>query len=104
MTSTDPIRFTTPLYTVADAARSPTRASRLVQELIDAGHLRRGADQGDGRVSLITFTKSGRHFAEKVRRTFEDSVKKYFVDPLDDDDIAAITRIWAKLENAQRPA
>jgi DNA-binding MarR family transcriptional regulator len=80
---------------------SPTRASRLVQDLIDAGHLRRGADQGDGRVSLISFTESGRDFAETVRRTFEDSVKTYFVDPLDDDDIAAITRIWAKLENAE---
>ena len=80
---------------------SPTRASRLVQELIDAGHLQRGADQGDGRVSLISFTKSGRQFAERVRRTFEDSVKTNFVDPLDDDDIAAISRIWAKLENAQ---
>ena len=42
---------------------SPTRASRLVQDLIDAGHLQRGADQGDGRVSLISFTESGRHFA-----------------------------------------
>ena len=27
-------------------------------------------------------------------------MKKFFVDPLDDDDIAALTRIWAKLENA----
>src|SRR3954464_3080302 len=79
---------------------SPTRASRLVQELIDAGHLQRGADQGDGRVSLISFTKSGRLFAETIKRTFEGSVKKYFVDPLDDEDIAAIIRISAKLENA----
>ena len=79
---------------------SPSRASRLVQELIDAGHLQRGADQGDGRVSLISFTESGRHFAETAKRSFEESVKKYFVDPLDDDDIAALTRIWAKLEHA----
>src|ERR1700759_1207744 len=77
---------------------SPTRASRLVQELIDAGHLQRGADQGDGRVSLISFTTSGRKFAEMAKQTFEAAVKKYFVDPLDDDDIAAITRIWAKLD------
>jgi len=79
---------------------SPTRASRLVQDLIDAGHLQRGADQGDGRVSLISFTESGRHFAETAKRSFEESVKKYFVDPLDDDDIAALTRIWARLEHA----
>lgn len=79
---------------------SPTRASRLVQELIDAGHLRRGADQGDGRVSLISFTESGRRFAETAKRSFEESVKMYFVDPLDANDIAALTRIWAKLEHA----
>ncbi len=79
---------------------SPTRASRLVQDLIDAGHLQRGADQGDGRVSLISFTESGRHFAQTAKRSFEESVKKYFVDPLDDDDIASLTRIWAKLEHA----
>lgn len=79
---------------------SPTRASRLVQDLIDAGHLQRGADQGDGRVSLIRFTESGRLYAETIKRTFEGTVKKYFVDPLDNEDIAALIRIWAKLENA----
>ena len=79
---------------------SPTRASRLVQEQIDAGHLRRGADQGDGRVSLISFTETGRQYAEAVKRTLEESMKEFFVDPLDDEDIAALTRIWAKLGNA----
>ena len=79
---------------------SPTRASRLVQEQIDAGHLQRGADQRDGRVSLISFTETGRRYAEAVKRTLEESMKKFFVDPLDDEDIAALTRIWAKLENA----
>ena len=39
---------------------SPTRASRVVQELVDAGQLQRGADQGDGRRSLIGFTREGR--------------------------------------------
>jgi DNA-binding MarR family transcriptional regulator len=76
---------------------SPTRASRLVQELIDAGHLRRGADQGDGRRSLISFTPAGRKWAAKVTRVFEEAVREHFVAPLDDEDIAAITRIWTKL-------
>ena len=82
---------------------SPTRASRLVQDLIDAGHLQRGADQGDGRVSLISFTESGRHFAETAKRSFEESVKKYFVDPLDDDDIAALTRHMGQARTRRRP-
>ena len=36
----------------------------------------------------------------EVARTFEGSVQKYFADPLDDEDIAAITRIWEKLRAA----
>jgi DNA-binding MarR family transcriptional regulator len=79
---------------------SPTRASRIIQEHIGAGHLRRGADQGDGRVSLVSFTAAGRRFAAAVERTFEESVKKYFVDLLDEDDIAALRRIWGKIENS----
>jgi DNA-binding MarR family transcriptional regulator len=80
---------------------SPTRASRLVQELVDAGHLQRGADQGDGRRSLISFTPAGRRYSLKVARTFEDAILRYFIDPLDDEDIAAIVRIWDKLRAAQ---
>lgn len=79
---------------------SPTRASRLVQELIDAGHLQRGAHQGDGRVSLLSLTETGRRYAETLKETLEESIKKFFADPLDDEDIAALTRIWAKVENA----
>jgi DNA-binding MarR family transcriptional regulator len=80
---------------------SPTRASRLVQELVDAGHLQRGADQGDGRKSLISFTREGRRYSEKVARTFEDAILRYFIEPLDDEDRAAIARIWDKLRAAQ---
>jgi DNA-binding MarR family transcriptional regulator len=79
---------------------SPTRASRLMQDLVDDGYLRRGADQGDGRVSLISFTPAGRRYAAEVARTFEEQVQRYFAGPLDDEDIAAITRIWDKLRAA----
>ena len=80
---------------------SSTRASRLVQELVDAGYLQRGADQDDGRKSLISFTPDGRRYCEKVSRTFEDAVLRYFIAPLDDEDIAAIERVWDKLRAAQ---
>ena len=79
---------------------SPTRASRLVQDFIDAGYLQRGADQADGRISLISFTDEGRRYTAEVSRTFEEAVQKYFTGPLDDEDIAAITRIWGKLQAA----
>ena len=79
---------------------SPTRASRIIQEHINAGHLQRGADQGDGRVSLVGFTESGREYAEAVERTFEESVKQHFVDLLDEEDIAALAQIWGKIRKA----
>jgi DNA-binding MarR family transcriptional regulator len=80
---------------------SPTRASRLVQELVDAGYLQRGADQGDGRKSLISFTPEGRRYSQEVAGTLEDAILRYFIDPLDHEDIAAIARIWDKLRAAQ---
>jgi DNA-binding MarR family transcriptional regulator len=80
---------------------SPTRASRLVQELVDAGYLQRGADQGDGRKSLISFTSEGRRYSTKVARTLEDAILRHLIEPLDEADIAAIQRIWQKLRIAQ---
>ena len=80
---------------------SPTRASRLVQELVDAGYLQRGADQGDGRRSLISFTDEGRRYSQMVAGTFEAAILRYFIEPLDEEDVAAIARIWEKLRAAQ---
>jgi DNA-binding MarR family transcriptional regulator len=80
---------------------SPTRASRLVQELVDAGYLQRGADQGDGRKSLISFTSEGRRYSKKVARTLEDAILRYLIEPLDEEDIEAIVRISQKLRTAQ---
>src|ERR1700761_1840740 len=59
----------------------PTPASRLVQELVDDGYLQRGADQGDGRKSLISFTETGRRYSEEVARTLEDAILRYFIGP-----------------------
>ena len=81
---------------------SRTRASRVMQELINGGYLMRSADQADGRVSLISFTPEGHEFARVAARTFEEAVRRFFVEPLDEEDIAAILRIWKKLDPAQQ--
>jgi DNA-binding MarR family transcriptional regulator len=83
---------------------SPTRASRLVQELVDAGHLQRGADQGDGRKSLISFTPEGRRYSKKVARTLEKAILEYLIDPLDQQDLEALVRISQKLQAAHSAA
>ena len=49
---------------------------------------------------LISFTDDGRRYTAEVSRTFEEALRKYFTGPLDDEDIAAITRIWGKLQAA----
>ncbi len=72
-----------------------------MQELVDAGYVQRGADQGDGRKSLISLTDAGRRYSEKVARTLENAILEYFIAPLDDEDIAAMERIWDKLRAAQ---
>jgi len=71
-----------------------------VRDLIDGGYLQRGADQADGRISLISFTDKGRRYTAEAARTFEESAQKYLAGPLDGQDIAAITRIWGKLRAA----
>ena len=77
---------------------SPSRASRVIQELVDAGYLRRSAEQSDGRISLISLTAAGRRYTTSVQHTFAEAAQRSFVQPLDDDDLAALCRIWQKLE------
>lgn len=81
---------------------SPSRASRVVQDLVDEGLLERGADQSDGRISLVSLTPAGEKLADQAMASLQEAVQEYFFDPLDDRDIAAIRRIWTKLGAAQR--
>jgi hypothetical protein len=39
--------------------------------------------------------------AEEVELTFADAIRSYVIAPLDDEDIAAIARIWNKLNDAR---
>lgn len=77
---------------------SPSRASRVIQELVDAGHVRRSAVQSDGRISLVSLTAAGRRYALSVERTFSDAAQECFTEALDQSDLDALCRIWQKLE------
>ena len=77
---------------------SPSRASRVIQELVDAGHVRRSAVQSDGRISLVSLTAAGRRYASSVKSTFADAAQECFVEALDESDLEALCRIWQKLE------
>ena len=47
-----------------DLAIDPSRASRLVSGLVNAGFIRREADQGDGRKSILRITSAGQALLE----------------------------------------
>jgi DNA-binding MarR family transcriptional regulator len=51
-----------------DLAVDPSRASRLVADLVARGLVRRGAAQDDGRKSVLTLTDAGRDVLIAVRR------------------------------------
>lgn len=73
---------------VADALRvDQPRASKLVAAAVQAGHLRREADQADGRRTLLAVTSAGRELLEAAH-TFRRSV------------VARVTRDWPAAERA----
>ncbi|MGA4952519.1 MarR family winged helix-turn-helix transcriptional regulator [Streptomyces lydicamycinicus] len=71
---------------VADALRvDQPRASKLVAAAVQAGHLRREADQADGRRTLLAVTADGRELLEAAH-AFRRSV------------VARVTRDWPAAE------
>jgi DNA-binding MarR family transcriptional regulator len=77
---------------------TPTRVSRVVQDLVDRGYVVRSADQCDGRVSLVSLSDAGVEFAREVAGSVGAAVRRTFIDLLDADDLAALDRIRTKLE------
>jgi DNA-binding MarR family transcriptional regulator len=82
------------------ASVSPTRASRLIQRLVDDGYVTRSSDQAGGRVSLVSLTPAGEQFALLVSDSLKDSIARQFIAPLDEEDLAAMDRIWTKLKQS----
>ncbi|MGW3011199.1 MarR family winged helix-turn-helix transcriptional regulator [Streptomyces sp. NPDC001219] len=73
---------------VADALRvDQPRASKLVAAAVQAGHLRREADQADGRRTLLTVTRDGRELLEAAHHFRRSAV-------------ARVTRDWPAAERA----
>ena len=67
---------------VAEAMQSdPSRASRAVSQAVEAGLVRRSADQQDGRRSCLELTARGRTLIERVRasrrRFFSDATSSW---------------------------
>jgi DNA-binding MarR family transcriptional regulator len=80
---------------------SATRASRLIQNLVEDGYIVRSSDQAAGRISLLKLTASGEKFARTVSNTVRNAIAERFVAALDEEDLAAMARIWQKIAAAE---
>ena len=71
----------------------PSRLSHQLRRLEARGYIRRSADDGDGRASLVIITDAGRTAMRDAGGPHLSSVAEWFFEPLDDADVAALTRI-----------
>ncbi|MBL1099807.1 MarR family winged helix-turn-helix transcriptional regulator [Streptomyces coffeae] len=89
--------------TVSDIAAAlavdQPRASKLVAGAVDAGLVRREADQADGRRTLLVRTEAGRALTEEVRR-FRRSVFAEAMEEWPEADRAAFARLLTNFVDA----
>jgi DNA-binding MarR family transcriptional regulator len=85
--------------TIGDVAAclrlDPSRASRIVSELIDKGYVRRTADQADGRRSVLTITPKGDDLMLRFRDVKWKALSAMF-NSWSDSDIADFARLIRK--------
>lgn len=71
--------------------------SRLVDRLVRAGHVERGAADEDGRGQILRVTASGRRLLKRMWPVYAASIEQRFGQRLDEDEIVALARMLAKL-------
>jgi DNA-binding MarR family transcriptional regulator len=72
---------------------SPSRVSRVVDELVSRGWLERAASPHDGRLSLVRLTPAGRDELEGMRATFAGALHSHFLDRLTADPVGELVAV-----------
>ena len=72
---------------------SPSRVSRVAEDLVRRGLLERAASVHDGRLSLVRLTEAGRTELEAIRATFLEAVREHLADRLTVAQIDAVTKV-----------
>lgn len=72
---------------------SPSRVSRVAEDLVRRGLLERAASVHDGRLSLVRLTEAGRAELEAIRATFLEAVREHLADRLTVAQIDAVTEV-----------
>ena len=73
--------------------------TRLVDRMEAAGYVERRACPSDRRGSLAALTPAGRDALRNAAPVHLRGVAEHFLDKLDDEDVAALARVWDKVEN-----
>lgn len=96
------------VLSVSELARqvviSPSRVSRVVDELTRDGYVERRACASDARISYCAISDSGREFLADAASTFDEAISRHFLEPLSQDEVLQLARIWEKLLAASREA
>jgi DNA-binding MarR family transcriptional regulator len=76
---------------------SPSRVSRLVDELAGRGLVERRSCPTDARVSHIVISDEGRALLDEADATLHAALRRHFVERLSRAEIAQLDAIWVKL-------
>jgi DNA-binding MarR family transcriptional regulator len=76
---------------------SPSGLSKLLDRMEASGLVRRDPDPRDARAAFATITPDGRSLARKARQGHHAFLQRTFGRPLDDRDLADLTRIMNRL-------
>jgi DNA-binding MarR family transcriptional regulator len=79
---------------------SRTRVSRLVDDLVEAGHVRREPDPDDGRATLAGITPRGRAALREAAPVYLAGIEQHFTGLLDPDERRQVTRALTKVAQA----
>lgn len=83
-----------------DALLSPSRVSRLVDQLERSGYIERRSCPGDSRVVHAQLTDEGLTYLAEVHDTYVAAVERGFFDQLSEREVKTLARVWSRLADA----
>lgn len=72
---------------------SPSRVSRLTDQLVQRGWLRRNLSQQDNRLRLLQLTPSGRQALKTMETTLQNEIQHHLLEPLSTNQLETLTTI-----------
>lgn len=72
---------------------SPSRVSRVAEDLVRRGLLERAASPHDGRLALVRLTDAGRQELAAMEAAYLDAVREHLAEQLTPDQVAALIEV-----------